>query len=268
MLVRQNIFNQLKAVRFSGDNTKLHKLPHFSYLKGLPVELLQAIATCLPLSAAVSFALCNNYICYVVRHQYWHHLWSQPLEYERFFGLLKKDMPNYWLCFPYLRFHLKLKFHPFYQYNHVKPGWRYLQSSNHLASLKPALDSWLLFWISNLMVRIAINCHLFESEHGKPLDIFSNQYPKDYFQGNWGEISTKAYIVANELYVYCQYCIAISSSKDFEYIRLYDFCSHIRNKHPENPTRPIIKCLLKHKNMASCEQCRDLIQCCFCVTEF
>lgn len=95
MLVGQNISNRLKAVRFSGDNAKVHKQPHFSYLEALPVELLQDIATCLPLSAAASFALCNKYICYVVGHQYWHHLRSQPLEYERFLGLLEKDMPNH-----------------------------------------------------------------------------------------------------------------------------------------------------------------------------
>lgn len=260
--------NRLKAVRFSGDNAKLHKQPHFSYLEGLPVELLQAIAACLPLSAAASFALCNKYICYVVGHQYWHHLRSQPLEYERFLGLLEKDMPNHWLCFPCLRFHLKPKFHPSYQYNHAKPGWRCPQSSDHLASSKHAPYSWPLFWISNLMVRMAMNRHLFGSKHGKPLDIFFNQHPRDYFQGGWGEISSKACIVANELYVRCQYCIAIPSSKDFGYIRPYDICPHIGSKDPKNPTGPIIKCLLNHRNTASCEQCRDLIQCRFCVTEF
>lgn len=67
MLFSNIITNRLKAVcRFCGDTDKSHKRPRISFLEGLPVELLQFIASYLPLSAAGSFALSSRYICYVV----------------------------------------------------------------------------------------------------------------------------------------------------------------------------------------------------------
>ena len=108
MLASKNVTDRLKAVsRRYYDTDRWHKRPHISLLEGLPVELLQSIATYLPLSAAASFALSNKYICYLLGRQYWHHLRSQPLEYKIFLGFLEKNMTGHWLCDQCLTFHLK-----------------------------------------------------------------------------------------------------------------------------------------------------------------
>ena len=75
MLFSNNISNRLKAVyRFCGDTDKLNKRPHISFLEGLPVELLQFIASYLPLSAAASFALIKQMILYRSSLSNYYHL--------------------------------------------------------------------------------------------------------------------------------------------------------------------------------------------------
>ena len=121
--------------------------------------------------------------------------------------------------------------------------------------------------ISWIMVRMVMNRHLFGSEHGEGLDIFSEPSRKDSFQGGWGRISTEACIVANDLYVRCQYRVAIPS-EDFRYIRPVVICPHISWLDPENSMAPIIKCLFSHRITASGEKCKGLRQCRSCITEF
>ena len=114
MLATKNITNRLKPVSRFFDADRWHKRPHISFLEGLPVELLQSIASYLPRSAAASFAL-----IYIVTSlfamlwdvsNYWHHLRPQPLEYEIFLGFLEKKIMNgHWLGDI---FHLKSKFNP------------------------------------------------------------------------------------------------------------------------------------------------------------
>ena len=93
------------------------------------------------------------------------------------------------------------------------------------------------------------------------LDIFSTSSLGDSFQNGRGQISTEACIVANELYMRCQHRVAIPSSKNSIY-------PHISSDGPDNPLMPIIKCLLSHRNTASCEKCKGLRQCRSCTTEF
>lgn len=95
-LVSDNTIKRLKVLgRMFGNTDKSYKLPHISFLEGLPVELLQSIASYLPFSAA---SLSGKYICYVLGRQYWHRLQSEPLEYDMFLGFLEKDMATHWLC--------------------------------------------------------------------------------------------------------------------------------------------------------------------------
>lgn len=57
MLVSNNILNRLKVVsRFYRNTDRLYKRPHISFVKGLPVELLQFITGYSSLGAAASFA--------------------------------------------------------------------------------------------------------------------------------------------------------------------------------------------------------------------
>ena len=270
MLFSNNITNRLKAVcRFCGDTDKSHKRPHISFLEGLPVELLQFIASYLPLSAAASFALSSKCISYVVGRQYWYHLRSQPLEYEIFLGFLEKDMNRHWLCHQCLIFHLKPKLHPTLKYGLAHPAWKCTQCEYDISSPNASPYTYPgIEWISHLMVHMAMNCHFFGSEHGEPLDIFSGPSHTDSFQDGRGEIYTEACIVDNELFLRCQHLVAIPSSKDFGYIRPHIICPHIRSLDPENPMAPIIKCLLSHRNTVSCEKCKGLRQCRSCNTEF
>ena len=128
--------------------------------------------------------------------------------------------------------------------------------------------------ISHLMVRMAMNRHLLGPEYSEPLDIFSEPSlspplsHKTYCLRleRWGRTSTEVCTVANELYVRCQHRFEISSSKNFEYIPVHDICPHI-SLDPGNVMEPIIKCLLSHRNTASCENCKGLGQCRSCTTE-
>lgn len=253
------------------------KRPHISSLERLPVELLQSIASYLPLSTAASFALSNKYICYVLGRQYWQHLRSQPLEYETFLGFLEKDMTSHWLCHQCLVFHLKPKIHPIVKYGLARlpwPTWKCVRPSYYLSRTMSRPYTFPSVPISHFMVRMAMNRHLLGSEHGEPLDIFSepspspSQRPYRPSPNSWGRISTEACIVANELYVRCRHRFEIPSSKNFEYIPEHDICPHIKSLDPENPMAPIIKCLLSHRNTASCENCKGLRQCRSCTTEF
>lgn len=246
------------------------KRPHISSLERPPVELLQSIASHLPLSTAASFALSNKYICYVLGLQYWQHLRSQPLEYEIFLGFLEKDMTSHWLCHQCLIFHLKPEFSPISKYDLPLPRltWKCVRSSYYLSRTMSRPHTFPPGPISHLMVRMAINRHLLGPEHGEPLDIFSEPSlspplsHKTYCLRleRWGRTSTEACIVANELYVRCQHRFEISSSKNFEYIPVHDICPHI-SLDPGNVMEPIIKCLLSHRNTASCENCKGLGQC-------
>lgn len=270
MLFSNKFTNRLKAVcRFCGDTDKSHRRPRISFLERLPVELLQLIATNLPLSAAASFALSSKYICYVVGPQYWHHLRSQPLEHEIFLGFLEKDMNRHWLCHQCLIFHLKPKLHPILIYRLEHPAWKCTQREDDISSPNASPDTYpVIWWVSHLMVHMAMNRHLFGSDHGESLDIFSRLPHTDSFQDGRGEVSTEACIVDNELYLRCQHRVAIPSSKDFGYIEPYIICPHISSLDPESSMAPVIKCLLSHRNTVSCEKCKDLRQCRFCNTEF
>ena len=266
MPASKNIISRLKAVScFYG---KSHNQRHISFLEGLPVELLQSIASYLPLSAAASFALSNKFICYAVGGQYWHHLRSQPLEYKIFLDLLEKDMTGHWLCDQCLTFHIKPKFHSILIYYLTKPAWKCTQPYPRITGPMSTQYTFPPIEISHLMVRMAMNRHHFGSEHGEPLDIFSKLSHKDSSQDCWWKIFAEAAIVANEFYVRFQYRVAIPSSKDFGCIELYAICPHIHSLDSKNPMAPIIKCLLNHRNTASCEKCKGLRQCRFCTTEF
>lgn len=177
MLANTLITNRLKAASRFFDTNRWHKRPHISFLEGLPVELLQSIASYLPLSAFASFALSSKYIWYVVGSQYWHHLRSHPLEYKIFLGLLEKNVTGHWLCYECLKFHSMPKFdtNPYPQL----PGWkcdkyglRYLISPGTYPFIP----------ISYLKLRIAMNRHIFGSEHGEGLDIFSIPSCRDSFR--------------------------------------------------------------------------------------
>ena len=262
MLVSKNITNRLNAV--SGPES--HKRPHISFLEGLPLELLQTIASYLPISAAASFALSSKYICYVVGRQYWHHIRFDPLEYKIFLGFLEKDMPGHWLCTQCLTFHSKpiIKGH----YHVARPEWKCAQPLSYISPTMSRLFTYPSTRISWLMVRMVTNRHLFGPEHGERLDTLSEPSCKDSFKDGWGMMSTEACIVANELYVRCQYRITIPSSENFGYIQPIALCPHITWFDPENPVAPIIKFLLNHRNTASSEKCSGLTQCRSCITEF
>ena len=74
--------------------------------------------------------------------------------------------------------------------------------------------------------------------------------------------------MANELYVRCQYRVEIPSPEDF-WIYSAACCMPTSEAWtPRNPMAPIIKCLLSHRNMASCEKCEGVRQCSSCTTEF
>lgn len=125
------------------------------------------------------------YICSVVGRQYWHHLRSQPLEYKIFVGFLQIDMPGHWLCDQCLTFHLKPKFHPTMDYLRVWPAWRSAQPYSWLSRLMPGPYTFPQIRASHLMVRMAMNRHLFGSEHGERLDIFSKPFRKGSIQDGW-----------------------------------------------------------------------------------
>ena len=275
MLISNTIINRLKT--FYGNTDRSHKRPHISSLERLPIELLQSIASHLPLSTAASFALSNKYICYVLGRQYWQHLRSQPLEYEIFLGFLEKDMSSHWLCHQCLIFHLKPKIHPILKYGLARPPWptwKCVRPPYYLSRTMSRPYTFPPVPISHLMVRMVMNRYLLGSEHGEPLDIFSEPSPSPFHRTycpspkRWGRISTEACIVANELYVRCQHRFEIPSSKNFEYIPRHDICPHIKSLDPEHLMAPIIKCLLSHRNTASCENCKGLRQCRSCTTEF
>ncbi len=74
----------------------------------LPLEITQHIASCLPVSAAAAFALCNHYLCQAVGTQYWMSL-REPCEKEEwqaFLQLLDRDMPDHLFCHRCARLHL------------------------------------------------------------------------------------------------------------------------------------------------------------------
>lgn len=267
MLAKTHITGQLIAVsRFLNTDT-WHKRPHISALEGLPVELLQCIASHLPLSAAASFALSSKYIWYVVGSQYWHHLRFNSRQYKTFLGFLEKSMPGHWLCDECLTFHPKPKFGSLMRYSWL-PAWKCAQPkiyfSRHLET--PYAAPYIP--ISHIMLRMAMNRHLFGPEHGEPLKSLSTPAFSDSFREGLGYVSTEACIVADELYMRCQVRIAIPSSKDFRYIMLLSVCPHISTSNRKNPMTPIIQCLLNHRNTASCEKCKGLRQCRYCLTEF
>ncbi len=66
----------------------------------------------------------------------------------------------------------------------------------------------------------------------------------------------------------CKHPVEIPSSKDFGYIEWHAICPHISSSDPENLMAPIIKCLLSHRDTASCEKCIGLRQSRSCTTEF
>ena len=265
MLASTLITYRFKAASRFFDTDRWNKRPHISFLEGLPVELLQSIVYYLPLSAAASFALCSKYIWYVVGSQYWHQLRLQPLEYKIFLGFLEKTMTRHLLCEECLTFHSEPKLESdvgdIYKlpagkcHRHVL---RYLDGPE----TKPDLP------ITYLKLQMATNRHLFGPEHGKGLDIFSTSACRDSFRHGRCSQSTEACIVANELYMRCQTRTAIPSSKDFEYIQTQSICPHISSNDPKKPMTRIIKCLLSHRNMGSCEKCEGLRQCRHCNTEF
>ena len=264
MLVNTLIANRLKAASRFLDTQKWHKRPHISCLESLPVELLQSIAGYLSLSSAASFALSSKYIWYVMGSQYWHQLRSQPFEYKIFHGLLEKTMTGHWLCYECLTFHPKPKLDSSSRYYFSLPAWkcdkddfRYLQSP----------DTYPLLPISYLKLRMAMNRHLLGPEHGEGLAFFSTSACRDSFRDGRCSASTEAVIVANELYMRCQTRTAIPNSKDFKYIQWQSICPHITIYNPR-PMKPIIKCLLSHRNTGSCEKCQALRQCRYCNTEF
>lgn len=178
-------------------------------------------------------------------------------------------MPGHWLCDQCLKFHLKPKFHPHHGLTKSVAGVEVCVQPYYWHSrLVSKPYTFPPIRASHLMIRMALNCHLFGSEHGERLDIFSKSFHKGSIQDGWGYVSTEARIVANELYMRCKHRIEILSSKDFGYIERYAICPHICSLDPENLMAPIIKCLLSHRNTASCEKCIGLRQCRSCTTEF
>lgn len=111
-----------------------------------------------------------------------------------------------------------------------------------------------------------MNRHLFGPEHGEGLDFFSTSACRDSFLDGRCSASTEACIVANELYMRCQTRTAIPNSKDFKFIQWQSICPHITTN--KKPMKPIIKCLLSHRDTGSCEKCEGLRQCRYCNTEF
>ena len=173
-------------------------------------------------------------------------------------------MTSHWLCHQCLTFHSKPKIHPSFKYGLTPLTWKCVQPSCYLSHTMSTPYTFPPIPNLYFMVRMPINRHLLGSEHGEPLDIFSEPSlsHKNYcpIPKSWGRISTEACIVANKIYVRRQHRVGNPFFKDF--------CPHIKSSYPENLMAPIIKCLLSHRNTVSCENCRGLRQCCSCTSEF
>lgn len=185
-----------------------------------------------------------------------------------FLGFLEKDMTGHWFCDQCLTYHSKPRICPIMEYYHVWPAWK-LCSALLFGKFAPCLgqtnfpfiqvspshgsdsNEWPSFWnkawqTARYFLQAMSQCFLW-----KVVGINCLQ---------------KALIVPNELYVRCQYRLAIPSSKHYGYTRQHVICPHIRSSSPENPMTPIVKCLLTHWNRDSCEKCKGLRQCRSCTT--
>ncbi len=234
-------------------------------LTNLPVEILQYIASLLPLSSAASFALCNHSICHAIGTQYWHALREkdQITSKRDFLLCLERDLHSFVFCHRCVQLHRR-------DLIEGPEQWYYGNRERQCVKEDGVIKNYAFDYnLKYKHVRLVMNAHRFGPRHGIPLDVLFHVYTtsrKDDALQVW----LKPRIVADELLLRAQSRVLLRYDRDFKHVKAYvlKICPHLSAHRNDNLLLHLIACRLSHLDNRPCLYCGGLKQCRYCPTEF
>ena len=252
-----------------------HTFSKNSMLTALPMEVLQDIASLLPLSSAASFTLCSRYTYEVLGTQYSHALRSENEFEERksFLESLSRDLREWILC------QGCLKFHQLIPTNGPKYLWRLKFEpacteelsfeplcTDELGFVELAPDSVIKFQDIK-QLRDWHDTYIGHKPYPQPLShTYTMSLPKSTH-----EVLISARIIDGELFMRMEHHFFMPLGPDVEHIAEHKLkiCRHLQYANDrKNALARVIHCKLIHRDNQYCANCSEVEHCKFCETEF
>ncbi len=233
----------------------------------LPTEILQYIASLLPIGSAASLALCSHFLYHVIGSQYWRALRqeNQSTEKRDFLSYLERDLSSFVFCYRCIQlYHRNPIEGPRYQYRWHRER-QCIQEDGVITELAPS------YYLKYQHVQLAMKSHRFGPTRGIPLTSLAYTYSR-LRQDSWLQVVLRARIPADELLVRAQYTVFTwRSHPNIDRVRfdIRQVCPHlVTTCYDENLLTQLLVCRLDHLDNPACLKCTGLKQCQYCPTEF
>ncbi|KAI9880202.1 MAG: hypothetical protein M1830_004788 [Pleopsidium flavum] len=229
----------------------------------LPVEILQFIASLLPVSSAASLALCNHSICHAIGTQFWHALRREDQSNPKldFLLCLERDLRSFILCHRCLKLHRR---DPVEGPKQRYYGNRERQCVKEDGVLRNyAFD----YNMKYKHVRLVMNAQRSGPSHGIPLDALRHVWSR---KNSNLKVWLEPRIVADELLLRARSRVLMHFEREFKHVKKYilKICPHLTAHDDDNLLAHLITCRLSHLDNRPCLFCDGLRQCRSCPTEF
>jgi hypothetical protein len=244
----------------------------------LPVEIIQHIASSLPVASAAAWALCNRQLSQALGDQYWKTLRSKSTkckeEKDAFLQLLDRDLPDYLYCAVCMKLHLP-----------CESGVREWQDNDLFGRMQRRL----CFDVDRKLKTHQYYAYSFRFEHvQRVMKMHSlGQDTKAYLRGlapstpNCQGTNSlhffEARIISDEVLVRVQHWSYFPIGTEVKIPRrgdLPEICVHLRSSVPyyfeTNRMMRLLRCRAGHmeRNENPCTDCFGLKRCHHCPTEF
>lgn len=243
----------------------------------LPFEIIQHIASCLPISAATAFALCNHHLSQAVGSQYWtrlHHP-CEAKERELFLQLLDRDLPYHLFCHRCALLHLPSRA-GIYEWENQEAIDRMWLRRCYKEDYKDRAHDYYPFAFRFENVRMATKLYHLGLDFGEYLGRLTRVESRGCEPTNLTIFEPR--IVSDEMFTHTQYWLWLPTTGQLvelpREIRCSSrVCAHLRSnndyEYHDNPLTKLLQCKIEHINKYEnpCEQCTGLKQCWYCPTE-